>query len=151
VLKKITVAIVLTLLSLAFTSAAMAGPAKTPPPPKEDFNAQSVTLKSQLYFRSGYSYIIDDGSWISISGVTNATQSVDEISVELYLQKWNGSSWVTIQGPYYYVDYNKLSVDGDKGLQVARGYYYRTYAKHLVREGLVNEPGESWSQSVLAE
>ena len=145
-----TATLVIILVTLTFVPVVMASP-KTPPPTKEDFKSQSVEPKSQLYFRSGYSDIIDDGSWISISGTTNATQTVDEISVELYLQQWDGSNWVTIQGPYYYVDYNKLTFDADKGLQVTRGYYYRTYAKHLVKEGLIEEKGKSWSNSLLAE
>ncbi|MHB1043440.1 MAG: hypothetical protein ACYC0Q_11470 [Eubacteriales bacterium] len=138
------------LLSIVFISTAAAKP-KTAPPPKEDLAAKSIGIQSQQYLKSFYSDIRDSGDWVAISGTTTASQIVDKISVDLYLQKWDGLRWITIKGPYPFVNYNDDRVEGDKGIQVIRGFYYRTYAKHLVQEGSVTEPAESWSGSILVD
>jgi len=69
-----------------------------------------------------------------------------------YLQRWNGSNWVTVSSGYKTTNYNSDYAEGAQRLSVTRGYYYRTMAKHQVIHNGVNDPSSpalSYSGSLL--
>lgn len=124
--------------------------ALTGPPPEI---IQPFTL-----FDPDYSYLERGGSYISelsderinIWGDTYGTVHMDEIGVELTLQRWNGSSWVDVIS-------GSPSVDTDSAyayqshilVSVAKGYYYRTKSSHWIIYGDTYEAGTRYSGSIL--
>ena len=67
------------------------------------------------------SLIPSGGGKINLTGYTRAYQDVDYIMVKLYLQRWNGSSWVDLEG-WTFEEYNASKAEGLKGLEVLKGY-----------------------------
>lgn len=86
------------------------------------------------------------GGYINITGFTQAYQNVDYIMVRLYLQRWNGSSWVDLAS-WPFERYNASKAEGAKGLQVLTGYYYRARAEHSLTHGGTTESAKSYSNS----
>jgi hypothetical protein len=80
---------------------------------------------------------------VTITGFSEATQNVDKIWVEIYLQKWNGSQWVDISSGYYQEKQNSIYVSASKNLNVTTGYYYRTRSEHQCIEGGVADPSNA--------
>lgn len=123
---------VLMLAVLTFPALAFAGThgSKTPPPPPQD-KVQAVAPMSTRYL-SAWGCSIDQRSSNSVllSGYSESYMPVSKIWVTLYLQRWDGSQWVTISGGYNATAYNTVSVTGKHNLTVTPGYYYRTMARH---------------------
>lgn len=80
------------------------------------------------------------------SGTTNATQFVQEAGILCELQRWTGSSWVTVDSsaPSYWYN-NVLASTSDSSSNWSSGYYYRTYSTHWVFHNGVRETGYSAS------
>ncbi len=131
---------------MVFVGSANAAVTKAPP----DIKAGSTAgIESYQYLQDGRCFLIDGGGGIiSLTGYTEAYQDVDYIMVRLYIQRWNGESWVDL-GSWPFEDYGVSKVDGAKGLQVARGYYYRTKADHKLTHNGVNESAISFSEAHL--
>jgi hypothetical protein len=72
---------------------------------------------------------------VTIAGNTCAYQTVDEISVTLYLQQLKNGSWVhvTTLGPKK--AYNTSYVSNSGTFTVTRGYYYRVTGAHVAIKG----------------
>ncbi len=69
---------------------------------------------------------------------TTAFYSVDEIGLEIRLQRWNGSSWTTIQ-TFPFANLNSSYITKTFTTYVARGYNYRLYTKHYCSDGMSYE------------
>jgi len=144
--------VVLVLVALAFPVYANASPsgAMTPPPPAQD---EVIAPLATQYLTSWSCFIINNGDGtVSLTGYSQANQFVDQIWVSLYLQRWDGSNWVTVSSGYKTTVYNSDYAEGAQRLSVTRGYYYRTMAKHQVIHNGVNDPSSpasSYSTSVL--
>jgi len=137
---------------LAATTTVYAGqPDLKAPPPEQSKAYQEIGIESLLYLQDwSCSLIPSGGGKINLTGYTRAYQNVDYIMVKLYLQRWNGSSWVDLGG-WTFEEYNASKVEGLKGLEVLKGYYYRVRAEHkLIHDG-TTEPAKSFSDSYYIE
>ncbi|MEW6772338.1 MAG: hypothetical protein AB1330_13340, partial [Bacillota bacterium] len=67
------------------------------PPPSDEGSSGTIGIQSTLYLASGSSYITNnyDGT-VSVLGKSEAVQTVDQIWVKVYLQRWNGVQWVDV-------------------------------------------------------
>ncbi|MGI9953301.1 hypothetical protein V3F56_13145 [Moorellaceae bacterium AZ2] len=76
----------------------LAATVKTSPPPGPNMSTmEGIGIEALQYLVNGYSeiYSLSAGT-VRLSGETVASQPVDSILLRLYLQRWNGSSWVDI-------------------------------------------------------
>ncbi len=127
-------------LVLAVAGTAFAAPFSSKAPPEPTTAYKDVGIQSLTYLQDwGCNLISGSGGYITITGFTQAYQNVDYIMVRLYLQRWNGSSWVDL-GSWPFEKYNASRVDGAKGLLVATGYYYRVRAIHSLTNSGITEP-----------
>lgn len=142
VFRKRMFSLALVVVFLAATSIAYASPA---PPPDSSKAHKEIGIQSLQYLQDWGCAINSSGNgYITISGFTNAYQPVDYIAVTLYLQRWDGSNWVDL-GSWSFSNYLASSVNGAKGLQVTKGYYYRTRAVHSATESGNTESAQSYS------
>jgi hypothetical protein len=124
--------------------------AKTPPPPLNIIFQPYDLGGSYVYMRDAISTITDKGNGkVGITGETVATQSVDDISVKMFLQKWDGSSWSDIASSLVYSTTNFYYIQAGENMLVQTGYYYRTRSEHKVIEGSSIETYVSYSPSAL--
>lgn len=146
VFKRLLVLCLLLLLLLSLPGVVSALPA---PPPEQCTPQTDVGIESLQYLMDWGCSIISSGSsnTIAISGYTKAYQPVDYIMVRIYLQQWNGSSWVDL-GSWPFEKYESSSVSGSKGFEVARGFYYRAKGVHNVTENGIKEPATSYSSAI---
>ncbi|MBE3586174.1 MAG: hypothetical protein IMW94_08470 [Thermoanaerobacter sp.] len=149
-LKKFLLFLVTAVLCLQ-TSAAYAAQADLKPPPEQSKAYKVFGIESLQYLKEwGCDLTPYGGGYIYITGFTQAYQNVDYIKVNLYLQRWNGSNWVNL-GNWLFEDRNTSLVTGEKGLQVATGYYYRVRGEHSLTNDGVTEPSkdaESYSSAI---
>lgn len=91
------------LLFPAIANAASPGVALPPPPSQIEI----ISPFSTQYLIAWNCNIVNnlDGT-VTLSGYSQANQSVDQIWVSLYLQQWNGSQWVNVAGGYKTTEYN---------------------------------------------
>ena len=121
------------------------------PPPEQSKTFKEVGIEALQYLQDwNCSLIPSGGGNINITGYTKAYQNVDYIMVRLYLQRWNGSSWVDL-GSWPYERYNASKAEGIKGLEVLKGYYYRVRADHSLTHGETTESAKSYSDSYYVE
>jgi len=124
--------------------------AKTTPPPTE-FTLLTVFDPDYLYLENGHAYIFNDGDEkVKIAGESSGTIRVDEIGVQVTLQRWTGIAWIDVffgssitdsDAAYVYSSYSNVSVES--------GYYYRAKAYHWIVEGAVSESGYRYSNTFL--
>ncbi len=131
-------------------SAVPANEARTSQPPSLGI-VQSMDLGGSYQFmRDAISSITNlQNGQVNIKGETIAVQYVDYISVKMYLQKWNGSSWNDVASSATYSDTNEYYIVAGENFSVQSGYYYRTRSHHTVTEGATTETYNSTSPSIL--
>lgn len=85
---------------------------------------------------------------VKLTGSTAAYQSVDQISVAIFLQRLVGDNWqhVLTMGPK--IGYNTNYVSNSNTYSVAGGYYYRASGQHIVIEGSTKESKPTYSNGV---
>lgn len=111
--------------------------------------AGGIGTESYQYLADGTCDIANAGDGVlTITGDTMAKQSVDEISVTIYLQYWNGLEWADIGGPWRYTDWNTSYVGGGLDINAQLGYWYRSRCVHVVEHNGTYESGDSISGSV---
>jgi len=146
--RKRMLSLVLVVVFLASATAVYAAPSGLKPPPEPNKAYKEAGIESLQYMQDwGCSLTSSGGGYINLTGFTQAYQNVDYIMVRLYLQRWNGSSWVDLAS-WPFENYNASSANGVKSLQVARGYYYRTRADHGLTNDGANESANSYSSSI---
>lgn len=101
-------------------------------PPPADSNDATVGILSaatgNIYLIDAYAYLgINSSNKLSVSGNSAASQRVDNISGQVVLQRWNGSSWDS------YTTYTSESISNSAFLTITKsnitaptGYYYQT-------------------------
>lgn len=146
------------LFLLILTGAALANTMEQPvTPPTEGVPAGStvgLTVENDIGINS-FQYLADAGCSIEpgsaeaviLKGYTISYSAVDYVGLRLYLQKWDGSSWVD-QSSWLFDQPNSNRVDGYKTVYVQGGAYYRSRAYHYVKEGSVTEPKDTVSQYI---
>lgn len=135
------------ILSFAMYGVALAS--LTPPPPDEKSDAD---ILSTTYLCDWSCELANNGDGtVKLIGFSQADRIVDKIYVELYLQKWTGSSWVTVSNASRNTEYNDFYVDHYKNITVQKGYYYRTISYHQVtHDGLIDpSPAKMCTSSSL--
>lgn len=114
------------------------------------FNTDAdVGILTTRYLTTGGCNIYKVGSnTVKLTGFTEANQIVDEISVTLYLQRLEGSTWKDVSGGYRRTAYDSIDVTHAANVIAAPGYYYRTRAVHQVIHNGVVETKQSTSASL---
>lgn len=143
-----------------------AGNNKLPPAPTEGIPSKNLTsgegstssfdfnIESTQYLMSGNSSIeLISSSKVRVSGNTKSYSSVDKITVNLYLQRWDDSKeqWVDVLSVGGASNYNSSVVSNSKEVGVSSGYYYRTRAQHIVSNSGVLEQSNSMSSYIYAD
>lgn len=86
-----------------------------------------------------------------LSGYTRTSKNVSTISVTLYVQRWDGSTWVDLPGSWSYSDQSVSYVSGYPAVTVFDSGYYRTRAVHYADDGLLKDVQESDSPYVWVD
>lgn len=111
--------------------------------PYSAFDPKFVSLES------GVASVYDKGSGkITISGETNAKQTVSTIGIKIVVQRWTGSAWVDYYTGSSYTKSNNSYILTNEEKTVSTGYYYRTVSTHWTIKGTVREEGTYTSSSV---
>lgn len=103
------------------------------------------------YLEKGGSYISElTGPKINIWGETFGTVHIDEIGVQLTLQRWTGSAWVDEYSGSSTTDADSAYVYQSHIISsIQKGYYYRTKSQHWIEQGTTYESGIRYSSSIL--
>jgi len=157
--------IVLTLASILFLQqvAFAAGETERPPKPTEgiesndpnhgsskDIQTQSPESITGLFY-DYYCTIDNGGTFLYCEGATKSFNVADEIRLNLYLQKWDGSQWVDIQN-WNYTRYDVQSItEGGNYYSYQHGFYYRTRAEHYIKSGSQSETRNSTSPYIYVQ
>ncbi len=131
--KLLIIVLVLLVLSL-FNSVVVAEPLST----QDNDDRDLVTVKgTATLIYKGYSSITDLGNRrVTIYGYTDTFNKVEYICARIYLQRWNGSTWVSINSKLYY-SFNHRFAEGFKGINVVPGYY-RAHTIHYAENNGVS-------------
>ncbi|SDF66364.1 hypothetical protein SAMN04488542_114123 [Fontibacillus panacisegetis] len=125
-------------------------PAKTPSPP-EVVSQFTVFDPDFDYLEKGQGYLTDQGKQkVNIWGESYGTVRVDEIGVQLTLQRWTGSDWIDV---YYGASVKESNAayaySSISNISVLSGYYYRTKSYHWIKKGSTLESGYRYSSAYL--
>lgn len=81
----------------------------------------------------GYIRLSNVDGKASIYGETLGIYKSDEIGLELYLEQYNGTKFVSYDD-WSYVKYNVYTVDASLTVSVPKGYYYGLQGYHYVKD-----------------
>ena len=152
------VAIVVSLM-WATTGFAVAGhpesaakPPSSPPPPVSDSNGSTssgdVGIQANLLIGEWGSRIENAGNrQLVVSGHTRTYLMVSFVSVDVYLQRWNGTSWVDVK-TWPFAVANGSYVSGYGSMVVDSSGLYRAKAVHYAYDGANWEKLETTSGSM---
>ena len=87
---------------------------------------------------------------VSLYGWTRCNTTCDSVSVELQLQRWNGSNWSTI-GTYVFEAFNTDYNWGVRTVSVATGDHYRVKSYHRAEDGSIYDQTTAVTQSVYVD
>ena len=124
--------------------------ALTLPPPKTEAapSALSVNPNNKLLYESQIYNFEIFSSKAKINVLTTAYKLVDRVGADVYLQRWSGNDWVTVQS-------SNLSAKNSRGYygvsewNAEAGYYYRVTSVHYAQQGTVREEYRTTSASML--
>lgn len=88
------------------------------------------------------------GRTINAGGTTTAYRTVDRISVNLFVQKLTGSTWVNAVTVPSKTLYNAYHVSQSKNYTVSGGYYYRVRGNHIAVDGDIYESTTSATDGI---
>jgi hypothetical protein len=98
-------------------------------------SSADIGIRSMTMLQNGTAYIADaGGQTLFIRCDTQAYFSVAKIGLEINLQRWNGSSWTTIQTMPFYNTYSSY-IRKDLSVPALSGYSYRLVTKHYCENG----------------
>src|SRR5690606_22564924 len=112
------------------------------------------SIQASKYFMSGNTFIQAlSSSQVRVSGNTKAYSPVDNIKVDLTLQKWESSSgkWVDVLQIGSATNYSSSIVSLSKEAKVLKSTYYRVWGFHRVMHGGVIEQNTSISTYVFVD
>lgn len=109
-----------------------------------------VNILANDYLLNGKSFISATGNNATISGNTRAYSTVDKVSVQLYIQRWDSSrnTWETIVNLGEFSEKNATRVNAAQRVTLKEGYYYRTRALHSVTHKGTTEQAVSSTGSI---
>lgn len=82
------------------------------------------------------------GSDLGIAGSSTANTIVDQMTLTLYLQQWDGSQWVDINS-WTFNEYSTTYINKGINYTCTAGYYYRTRGVHTAIKGTQTETQNS--------
>jgi hypothetical protein len=110
----------------------------------------STFAPNDVYLADGWNSVTDNGMQkISISATTIAYQTVNQVGITFYLQKWTGSTWVNVDNGIKQYLYNSDQYTNTITYTGQSGYYYRAVTIHWVQQGTIYEEGQRTSNSFL--
>lgn len=126
------------LLIVSLIAASLAGAeeqrepgALTSKPPEE---SGFITPFATYQFLGGFkSELTMNASSIYIAGHTEAKLAADFISVDVTLQRWDGSAWRNERAVSNSTTHSKSVETSQTVYNLSKGYYYRTLSTHMVR------------------
>lgn len=127
-------------LVFLFAFAVSIASSAAPPPPPPDEQGEIGIQSTEYLFDWNCSLVDNDDGTVTLKGYSQANRIVDEIYVELYLQKWNGSSWQTVSNVYRKTANNDIYVSQSKNISVQKDAYYRTLSYHQVIHNGIEDP-----------
>lgn len=99
---------------------------------ENSLNATSMQILSASLFTSWFCQITNKGDGtVNITGNSEAVSSVQNISVTIFLQKWDGTQWVDLTSVTNSGS-NTFYISALKNVAVTRGYDYRARATHFI-------------------
>ncbi|PAK53846.1 hypothetical protein [Paenibacillus sp. 7541] len=120
-------------------------------PPRENLAPNTVFDPKFDYLEKGQGYLTNQGKQrVNIWGESYGTVRVDEIGVQLTLQRWTGSAWIDVYlGPNSKEQNAAYVYSSISNISVLSGYYYRTKSYHWIKKGSTVESGYRYSPSHL--
>lgn len=104
-------------------------------------------IKGSLMYH-GYVKLQDLDGDAGIYGETLASRDADEVGLNIYLDKYNGTNY----GTYTYwktTEYNTSMNIKSYAIWVPQGYYYRIHGYHYVEDGSDFENGSTLTQGLM--
>lgn len=141
--------LVLSVINVPVLAAESAGDISDPVSNKAVAHHSRESLKSQINSEEAKSgdYLIedwyceiadlDDGE-VELYAWTQCNRDCEEVSVELQLQRWTGSRWMTL-GTYNFAGFDTDYTWGKKKVSVAGGYTYRVKSRHYAEDGSISD------------
>lgn len=145
--KRVLLALALLMASVAFPCTSTASGFTPPPPPPETASIQPTAWS---LLKDCASFIDNLGLDVYCSGYTTTQFAVESVSIRIYLQRWDGASWVNV-AIWYDENWYSSEVWGDHSRAVAPGYYYRVKAVHSASDGLITETATSYTGSIYVQ
>ncbi|GAK39421.1 hypothetical protein TCA2_1909 [Paenibacillus sp. TCA20] len=100
------------------------------PPEESGFITPFATYQFLVGFKSELTM---NASSIYIAGHTEAKLAADFISVDVTLQRWDGSAWRSERAVSNSTTHSKSVETNQTVYNLNKGYYYRTLSTHMVR------------------
>lgn len=117
---------------------------------KSDINGHEIKTRDYL-INEWHGEIRDlDNGQVELYGYTSCNRVCDEVSVQLVLQQWTGSTWRNL-GSYTFVDYNADYAWGVKTVSVEQGKYYRTKSLHYAEDGSLIDQTSAITDAIFVE
>ena len=133
---------VLSLQQVAFAS----GETKRPPKPTEGVESSNPNYGSSTDVQtisperiSGLltdwkCSITNNGADLYLDGASTATDIIDQLTLTLYLQRWDGSQWVDANN-WVFNKYDAKSLYDGTYVNFTHGNYYRARSVHFAKNG----------------
>lgn len=145
---------VLSLQQVTFAS----GETKRPPKPTEGVESSNPNYGSSTDVRtmspsiSGLltdwqCSIMNNGSDLYLDGSSTATDIIDQLTLTLYLQRWDGSQWVDVNS-WAFNKYVAKSIHDGTYANYTHGNYYRARAVHYAKNGTQTDTQYSTSSYI---
>jgi hypothetical protein len=117
-----------------------------------------ANLKSQINSEEAKSgdYLIEEwhceirdlnNGKVEVYGWTQCNRNCEEVSVELQLQQWTGSSWTTL-GTYQFAGFDTNYTWGKKNVSITRGNSYRVKSRHYAEDGSISDQTSATTEGV---
>lgn len=85
---------------------------------------------------------------VNAAGTTKAHYAVDRVTVNLFVQKLSGNTWVNAVTVPSKTLYNNYYVSQSKNYTVSGGYYYRVRGSHIAVDGDIYESTASYTNGI---
>lgn len=91
--------------------------------------------------------IMNSGTNLYLDGSSTATDIIDQLTLTLYLQRWDGSQWVDVNS-WVFNKYTAKSIHDGTYASYTSGNYYRTRAVHFAKNGSQTDTQNSTSSYI---
>lgn len=126
-------------------------------PPPEEYQRDGLYIKQEEINTTTNSFIFDAWNQISynepiirISGSTLTNQFVEELTISIFIQRWDGTRWNTVMFGGTASGENRTSLSASQSFIVTPGYYYRGMTVHTARNGFIEDRETRYTNFVLA-